>query len=177
MVAMLGSIIPEPLATHVMVALPSDADSALGCVSVVMIPSAPTSGSPCRSPAMPRTPVSIFSTGNCTPMTPVELTSTLPASVPSSFAAAAAMRRAFSTPRSPVATLLTLLLAMIARSTPPLMVSRPRVMGAPGNWLRVKTAAAAASTSLAKSVRSRASGLRPTLRLAQRKPRGNTARS
>ena len=45
---------------------------------------------------------------------------------------ALAMRRAFSTPRSPVATLLTLLLAMIARNTPPRMVSRPRTMGAPG---------------------------------------------
>ena len=48
-------------------------------------------------------------------------------------AAAAAMRRALSTPRAPVATLLTLLLAIIARSVPPFMVSRARMMGAPGN--------------------------------------------
>jgi hypothetical protein len=85
------------------------------------------------------------------------------------------MRRAFSTPRAPVATLLTLLLATIARSRPPLMVSRPRMIGAPGKWLRVKTAAAFASTSLAKSVRSLACGLSPTLRLAQVKPRGKRA--
>ena len=149
-------------------------DSALGCVSVVMMPSAPIIGSPCSSVAIPTTPASIFSIGNGTPITPVELTKTWLAVVPSSAAAAAAIRRAFSTPRRPVATLLTLLFAMIARSTPPRMVSRPRITGAPGKWLRVNTAAAVASTSLANRVRSRADGLRPTLRLAQRKPRGKT---
>ena len=171
---MFGSIIPDPFATHVIVASPTEAESALGCVSVVMMPSAPTIGSSCRSAVMPTTPDSIFSIGSCTPITPVELTSTRLGSVPSSVAAATAIRRACSTPRNPVATLLTLLLAMIARSTPPLIVSRPRMIGAPGKWLRVNTAAAAASTSLANSVRSRADGLRPTFRLAQRKPRGKT---
>ena len=81
---------------------------------------------------MPMIPFSIFSTGSCTPITPVELTSTRSAVVPSSAAAAVAMRRAFSTPRAPVATLLTLLFATIARSEPPLIVSRPRMIGAPG---------------------------------------------
>ena len=50
---MFGSIIPEPLATQVMVASPTRNDSAFGCVSVVMIPSAPTSGSSPRSAAIP----------------------------------------------------------------------------------------------------------------------------
>ncbi len=107
-------------------------------------------------------------------MTPVELTRTRSAVVPISAAAAAAMRRAFSTPRSPVATLLHLLFAMMARSLPPRMVSRPSTTGAPGNWLRVNTAAAAASTSLTNSATSFADGLSPTLREAQRNPIGKT---
>ncbi len=81
---------------------------------------------------MPTTPDSIFSIGSCTPITPVELTNTRSGAVPNSAAAATAIRRAFSTPRVPVATLLTLLFAMIARSTPPVIVSRPRMIGAPG---------------------------------------------
>ena len=105
----------------------------MGCVSVVMIPSAPTIGSACsvrrETPTRPR---SIFSIGSCTPITPVELTSTRSAVEPISFAAAAAMRRAFSSPRAPVATLLHLLFATIARSAPPRIVSRPSVTGAPG---------------------------------------------
>src|ERR1019366_10557579 len=92
----------------------------------------------------------------------------------SSAAAEAAIRRAFSRPRAPVATLLHLLFATMARRRPALRVSRPSVTGAPGNWLRVKTAAAAASTSLTKMARSLAEGLRPQLRLAQRNPRGET---
>ncbi len=75
-VAMFGSIMPEPFATQVIVALPTVAESALGCVSVVMIPSAPTSGSSCRSTDIPRMPRSMRSIGSSTPMTPVELTST-----------------------------------------------------------------------------------------------------
>ena len=71
---MFGSIIPDPFATQVIVASPTLADSALGWVSVVMIPSAPTSGSDCSSAAIPTTPASIFSIGSGTPMTPVELT-------------------------------------------------------------------------------------------------------
>ena len=132
MVAMFGSIMPEPLATHVMVASPTLEDSAFAYVSVVMIPSAPTSGSSWRSVAMPTMPTSIFSMGSVTPITPVELTSILSAVVPSSAAAAAAMRRACSTPAAPVATLLTLLLTTTPRSTPPLIVSRPSTTGAPG---------------------------------------------
>ena len=71
------------------------------------------------------------------------------------------MRRARASPSAPVATLLTLLLTTMARSTPPRMVSRPSTTGAPGNWLRVNTAAAAASTSLTNSARSLAAGLSP----------------
>ena len=52
-VAMFGSIIPEPLAIQVIVAPSTAADSALGCVSVVMMPSAPRSGSAWSSAAMP----------------------------------------------------------------------------------------------------------------------------
>ena len=74
---MFGSIIPEPLATQVIVASPTRSDSALGCVSVVMIPSAPTIGSSPSSAAIPRTPRSMISIGSGTPITPVELTSTL----------------------------------------------------------------------------------------------------
>jgi hypothetical protein len=48
-------------------------------------------------------------------------------------------------------------------------------MGAPGNWFRVKTAAAAASTSLTNNARSFAAGLRPQFRLAHRNPCGKTA--
>ena len=69
------------------------------------------------------------------------------------------------------------LFATIARSVLPRIVSRPRMIGAPGNWFRVNTAAAVASTSLTNSVRSFAAGLRPQLRLAQRKPRGKTGES
>ena len=119
----------------------------------------------------------MISIGSRTPITPVELTSTLSGVDPTSAAAAAAMRRAYSSPCSPVATLLTLLLAKIARSRPPRIVSRPSSTGAPGNWFRVNTAAAAASTSLTNSARSFAVGLSPQLRLAQRNPRGKIGRS
>src|SRR3954464_6704025 len=142
-----------------------------------MIPSAPAMGSTTSSLDIPTTPFSIVSMGRRTPITPVDDTSTLSAVEPISAAAAAAMRRAFSRPTAPVATLLTLLLAKIARRVPPLIVSRPRRTGAPGNLLRVNTAAAAASTSLTNSARSFAVGLRPMLRLAQRNPRGKTGRS
>ena len=173
MVARLGSIIPDPLAIHVIVAAPIDVESAFGWLSVVMIARAPISGSPDSSVAIPRRPASIFSIGSGTPITPVELTRTRSAVVPHSAAAAAAMRRAFATPAAPVATLLTLLFTTMARSRPALMVSRPSMTGAPGNWFRVKSAAAAASRSLTKSARSLSAGLSPQLRLAQRKPCGN----
>jgi hypothetical protein len=132
-VAMSGAIIPEPLATQVMVASPTRSERALGWVSVVMIPSAPMIGSSPRPADIPCTPRSMISIGRRTPITPVELTSTLSGVQPISAAAAAAMRRAFSSPCSPVATLLTLLLAKIARSRPPRIVSRPSSTGAPGN--------------------------------------------
>ncbi len=131
-VAMFGSIMPEPFATQVIVALPTRADNALGCVSVVMMPSAPTIGSSCNSLAIPTMPRSILSIGNGTPITPVELTRMRSAVVSNSRAAAVAMRRAFSTPAAPVATLLTLLFAMMPRRRPARMVSRPRMTGAPG---------------------------------------------
>src|SRR5579862_2000496 len=171
---MLGSIIPEPFATQVIVAAPTRVEIALGCVSVVMMPSAPAIGSGPSAAAMPSRPRSMMSMGSCTPITPVELTSTRSAVVPTSAAAAAAIRRAFSSPRAPVATLLHLLFATIARRRPPLIVSRPSVMGAPGKRFRVNTAAAAASASLTKIARSFAVGLRPQLTLAQRNPRGST---
>ncbi len=62
---MFGSIIPEPFATQVIVApVPGTvADNALAYVSVVMIPSAPTSGSATRSCDMPTSPASIVSIG------------------------------------------------------------------------------------------------------------------
>src|ERR1019366_6988786 len=109
----------------------------------------------------------------------------------SSAAAEAAIRRAFSRPRAPVATLLHLLFATMARRRPALMVSRPSVAGEPGNWQRVemrkaptatsltklKTAAAAGTTSRTKMARSLAEAFRPQLRLAQRTPRGKTGGS
>jgi hypothetical protein len=73
--------------------------------------------------------------------------------------------------------LLTLLFTKIARSTPARITSRPRTTGAPGNWLSVKIAAADASTSDTNSDRSRPLFLMPQLRLAQRKPVGNTGSS
>ena len=174
---MFGSIIPEPLATQVIVARdprhgrgqrlgvrvrrhdPFGADERVGDEILRHADDA-------RLDRLDR---------QRTPMTPVELTRTRDASVPTSFAAAAAIRRADSTPSGPVATLLYLLFATIARSTPPRIVSRPSMTGAPGNWFRVKTAAAVASTSLTKSARSFAAGLRPQFRLAHRNPRGKTA--
>ena len=79
---MFGSIMPEPLATQVIVASPTRSDSALGCVSVVMMPSAPTIGSPAGRARHPATPRSMISIGSGTPITPVELTSTLSGVVP-----------------------------------------------------------------------------------------------
>src|SRR5512146_3293282 len=87
-VAMFGSIMPDPFATHVIMASPTFAEMAFGYVSVVMIPAAPTSGSIVSSLDMPWIARSIRSIGSLTPITPVELTSTRSALVPTSAAAA-----------------------------------------------------------------------------------------
>ena len=169
---MFGSIMPEPLATIVITALPVAQEIAFGCVSVVIMPSAPTSGSLCRSPAMPTRPRSIFSMGKGTPITPVELMRISSSGTPRALPAAAAIRSALRMPSAPVPTLLTLLFTTMPRSRPARMRSRPMITGAPAMRLRVNTAAAAAGAWLKNTVRSLPVSLSPQLRDAHTKPRG-----
>jgi hypothetical protein len=122
-VAMLGSIIPEPFAVPPTRNVPrgviTSTAHSFGNGSVVMIAraiSAPVSrASAAAAVRMPGTTRSIL---RPTPITPVEATSTSSAAQPSAAAVSAVMRTALAMPSSPVQALAHPLLTTTARARP-----------------------------------------------------------
>ena len=119
-VAMLGWIIPEPLAIpRILTRSPPrkiSREASLRQVSVVRMADAAGVGSGPRLATSDGTAVTIFATGRSTPMTPVEHVSTASAGTPSASATAPAMVAFARTPDSPVRQLALPLFAMIARA-------------------------------------------------------------
>src|SRR5262245_7153451 len=175
MVAMRGSIMPEPFAMPTAAQrLPATrklAPRAFGRVSVVMIARA-ARGRPCgeSAAAASRMPASIFASGSGIPITPVEAQSTSRSASPSARAASAHMRSAARSPAAPIATFETPLFATIARARPPRSLRRETTTGALGTVERVNTPAACAGRSLTSSARSGPRRLMPQRTPAKRKP-------
>ena len=123
MVAMLGSIIPAPLAKPTIFTVrPSSCTSAtetLGRVSVVIIASAVSCTWPIRafSTSVPM-PETILSNGSCGPIFPVEQTKISCGSQPSNLAVSAAMSFAATMPLEPVQALAIPLFMTMARAIP-----------------------------------------------------------
>ena len=160
MVAMLGQIIPEPLAIapNFTVFPPSSVSAiiCLGCVSVVMMAWAAFLLSASESSATAAdTPSRILSMGRFTPITPVEATATRFAAQDNFSAAKAAVSFASFSPCSPVQALAQPALATTARRAPPDTAAFETSTQAARTALVVKTPAAVASTSLTISATSR----------------------
>mmetsp|Transcript_5841 Transcript_5841/g.10108 ORF Transcript_5841/g.10108 Transcript_5841/m.10108 type:complete len:326 (+) Transcript_5841:392-1369(+) len=147
MVAMLGSIMPAPLAMPTSRPPPgSAAPRSFGYRSVVQMPiAAGTSESCCRESFRAGRFATMSATGNRHPMTPVELgrTAWAPPAKPKVSAMAAQTASESATPFPPGQTLDILLLTTIAWSFSSLRRSRPTRTGDPGNLFLVKQAAKA----------------------------------
>src|SRR5688572_5924573 len=167
MVAMLGSIMPAPLAIPVTVivrpSITTSRETALGTVSVVMIASAASAQWPgARSATHCGMPATMRSTGSGSMITPVDSGSTCAWCTPSASPTAAHTARALSRPASPVPALATPVFTTIARG---LKCSLARCdlqtfTGAAAKRLRVKTPATRAPSSRASSSKSFRLGLR-----------------
>ena len=165
-VAMLGSIIPEPLAMPEIVTCLRFTTTVvlayLAKVSVVRIASAArlkplALSSFCASTA----PARIFAIGRGSPITPVDETRTSSALQPMALPAAAAMAAASRRPRSPMAVFEQPLLATIARARPAAARGRDHSTGAPTMVDFVKTPATEAGSSLTIIAKSRSDSLTP----------------
>ena len=125
MVAMLGAIMPQPLAMPPSVKVEPLTTASLGTVSVVRMPlaasSAPSADSFFASFGVA---LRITSIGSGVPMIPVEQTSTCSAAMPSASAAAALIASASARPGAPVPALALPELTMIAAALPPFAASR-----------------------------------------------------
>ena len=143
-------------------------------VSVVMM--AVAASSPVRSSsastASGMAPRSL-STGNGTPITPVDATITSSGAHPRAFASASAVATASRSPCAPVHALAFPALMMTARAMPPAIWRRETVTGAAATWLVVKTPAAGTGFSATTSARSRfPSALSPAATPEAVKPSG-----
>ena len=170
---MSGSSIPTPLAIPVIVAPPTVRVSILATVSVVMIAAAAASKS--ASPTVPasfsRAGVST-SIGYCTPITPVDATSSSSGRTPTSSAARRRTSRALASPVGPVATLAFFEMVTIPRNAARSEV-RESSTEAPAKRDRVKTAALVTGPEgAATTAKSSAPSLRPRLAVTPTNPAG-----
>ena len=120
----------------------------------------------------------IFSTGNCTPMTPVEHTNTSSGCARRRLAVSSTVRSEAASPRAPVAQLAFPAFTTTARMRPPesCRCFFESMTGAATTRFCVKTAAADADTSLERIARSSAPVFfRPQAVAANRNPRGSAA--
>ena len=179
-VAILGSIIPEPLAMPATVTgHPSTSAVTIAVfakVSVVRMASA-ASARPfaSSSAAAARMPPRIRGMGRRSPITPVDATNTCSGGTPIAFAARCAISLASRRPCSPMATFAMPLLTTTARACPSRMWARHSSTGAPTTEDVVKTPAALAGTSLAISARSSPVSFTPQWTPAARNPGTQTA--
>src|ERR1017187_8187212 len=160
MVAMLGSIMPAPLAMPTRLPWPTLARRTLGYRSVVMMDRAASRRLrwPTEVDAV-GTAANVASMGRRQPMTPVELGKIWLAAMPSALATPAHRRGAVVTP-SGAHTFEILLLTTMAPRDGSSRRRRPTMTGAPGKALRVKTAAkSAVGLSSTMRVRFMAAGL------------------
>ena len=146
-VAMLGAIIPAPLAMAPIVSVSPPSEkrtrASLGRVSVVrMARAASAPASRPRRVAARAMPARTLSMGRRVPMTPVEATTTSVGAQPIAFAVTAAISRASAIPGAPVAALAQPALITTARARPAARCSRDTITGAAWARLVVKTAAA-----------------------------------
>ncbi len=137
MVAMLGWIIPAPLAMPVTVifapSITTWRETALGTVSVVMMAAAASAHASSRRFATAAgIPATRRSTGRCSMITPVEKGSTARASTPSALATAAQVARASASPVAPVPALAI-----------PVFTTRARIRGRPARCSRQTVTGAA----------------------------------
>ena len=163
-VAMLGSIMPTPLATPTMRAAPTDVLATFETVSVVMMPVATRSASTDGNDAgMAARPARTRSIGYWRPITPVEAISTSPAVQPSAVATPATTSRALARPTSPVATLAFLEITTTACAVGDDRCSRlTRTLG-PAKLLVVNTPTVGHGESVATTTKSSVESLIPTL--------------
>src|SRR6267143_5315149 len=162
-------------------AILNEAAAVFGRVSVVQIASEVSAneraeGRRCR--AMTGKARRIFSSGICTPITPVEQTKSSCGVQPSRFAASATVRKAAACPASPVAQFAFPAFTTTARMRP--FDARKFCLeictGAATTRFCVKTAAAEAGTSLERIARSSAPVFfKPQAVAAKRNPRGKEA--
>ena len=153
MVAILGIIIPAPLAIPIMVTswLPMSTvrQAVLDTVSVVMIALATCSklsgDKPATSSGMA---FSMAFTFSCSPITPVDESCTISSVIPRPEAAHAPAVMAARMPASPVQALAQPLLIKMACALPCLSRSISSTTGAAFTWLVVKAPAVTAGTSL-----------------------------
>ena len=131
MVAMLGSIIPEPLhmppTVTVFPPIVTRTAACLGFVSVVITAfsaARPASGVAASEDAAALMPAKRRSIGSRCPMTPVEATSTSLGSMPRALAVSRALLSASLKPASPVQAFAQPLLARMAWMRPPLTTCR-----------------------------------------------------
>ena len=123
-VAIMGSIMPEPFAIPPMryapVAAVTSTAASFGNGSVVMMARA-AEGPPSRSSAAAAEAMPLVTTSqsSSTPMTPVDATSTCSTGHPATLAVSAAIARASAIPESPVHAFAHPLLTTIARAVPP----------------------------------------------------------
>ena len=184
-VAMLGSIMPAPLATPTTLALPARALRTLGKASVVMIARATgRMDEACRPAAREGSAERISATGSCQPMMPVEALKKSSPGAPITAPRPARSSSASSRPRG-VQTFEILLFTSTPRVTLRARRSRPRRTGAPGKRLRVNTPAKlAVGSSRAISERfiasgsatARSRGKKRMGAVPQRKPSGSADR-
>ena len=118
-----GRIMPAPFAIPPTRMFPIEVaisrSACFGAASVVVIATAASAPPPSCRPAKARSmPCSTISIGSCTPITPVEATSTCSVSQPSPAATSTVMRSASRRPGSPVAALALPLEITIARVVP-----------------------------------------------------------
>src|SRR6476646_9987381 len=185
-VAIRGSIIPEPLAMPPTVIGPPGESTTtaydFGNGSVVMIARVAASWPSMLSAADAAvTPARIFPRSSGTPITPVDAIRTCSGAQPSEPAAAAAMSRATCSPASPVHAFAQPLLTAITLARPPDFerCSRDTIIGAATALLVVNTAAAETGSSAAMSAKSSGADALPAARRlmpqatpAARKPAG-----
>src|SRR2546422_2079988 len=172
-----GWIIPAPFAQPVILALrpfqPKTAVAVLGVVSVVRMAREASlkREEDSEAKAVGRAAMS-RPAGRCSPITPVEATSTFSASMPAMRAKARAVLRATASPRSPVAAFAHPEFATIARAAPPVFMREAelRRTGAAGKRFVVNSAAAEAGRSEKNRARSRSGFFAAPARFARLMP-------
>ena len=162
-VAMLGLIMPQPLAAKPSLTLPSGSLTSSApvsaCLSVVRMAAAKCSAAlasppPGRAPAAAAMPGSILSMGRCTPMSPVEHTATRSTGSRRWLAVSSRILAASASPCLPVQALAFPALTTTARRWAQSLVSRVSRTGAAAAALLVNVAAETAACSVSSRARS-----------------------